>query len=86
VDSNHFGKNVHYLHVRSFEDTEYFFQLFALRHHYFKNPWNCFDFVVVILSIIGSTMNDLIKRYFVQVRGFERTILSVRTDLPTDHN
>ena len=41
-------------------------KMFALRLYYFKNPWNCFDFIVVILSIIGSTMSELIKQYFVQ--------------------
>ena len=41
-------------------------KMFALRHHYFRNPWNCFDFVVVILSIIGSTLSEFIKQYFVQ--------------------
>lgn len=26
----------------------------ALRHYYFTNSWNIFDFVVVILSIVGA--------------------------------
>lgn len=26
----------------------------ALRHYYFTNSWNIFDFVVVILSIVGG--------------------------------
>lgn len=29
-------------------------KIFALRWHYFKEPWNIFDFVVVILSILGK--------------------------------
>ena len=28
-------------------------KVFALRWYYFKEPWNVFDFVVVILSILG---------------------------------
>lgn len=28
-------------------------KVFALRLYYFKEPWNLFDFVVVILSILG---------------------------------
>ncbi|XP_046400026.1 sodium channel protein para-like [Ischnura elegans] len=40
-------------------------KIFALRHHYFKDPWNIFDFVVVILSIIGVVLSDLIEKYFV---------------------
>lgn len=41
-------------------------KLFALRHHYFTNPWNVFDFIVVILSIFGSAFGSLIQKYFVQ--------------------
>lgn len=29
-------------------------KILALRYHYFKEPWNLFDFIVVILSIIGE--------------------------------
>lgn len=28
-------------------------KIIALRHHYFSVGWNIFDFVVVILSIVG---------------------------------
>ena len=34
--------------------TECALKVFALRYHYFKEPWNLFDFVVVILSIVGT--------------------------------
>lgn len=34
--------------------SECLLKIFALRYHYFKEPWNLFDFVVVILSIIGK--------------------------------
>ncbi|XP_022243584.1 sodium channel protein para-like [Limulus polyphemus] len=40
-------------------------KIFALRLHYFKEPWNIFDFVVVILSVIGVGLKDLIAAYFV---------------------
>lgn len=30
-------------------------KMLALRHYYFTNGWNVFDFIVVILSIIGKT-------------------------------
>ena len=33
--------------------TESILKIFALLHHYFREPWNMFDFVVVILSILG---------------------------------
>ena len=34
--------------------TECILKIFALRQHYFTEPWNVFDFVVVILSILGK--------------------------------
>jgi len=29
-------------------------KIIALRHYYFREPWNVFDFVVVISSILGK--------------------------------
>ncbi|XP_076615923.1 sodium channel protein type 4 subunit alpha A [Chaetodon auriga] len=40
-------------------------KLFALRQYFFTNGWNVFDFVVVILSIAGTMLSDLIEKYFV---------------------
>ncbi|XP_018620019.1 sodium channel protein type 4 subunit alpha B isoform X2 [Scleropages formosus] len=40
-------------------------KLFALRQYYFSVGWNIFDFVVVILSIAGILLADLIEKYFV---------------------
>ncbi|XP_073698378.1 sodium channel protein type 4 subunit alpha B [Garra rufa] len=37
----------------------------ALRYHYFSVGWNIFDFVVVILSVLGMFLADLIEKYFV---------------------
>ena len=34
--------------------TECILKIFALRQYYFKEPWNMFDFVVVVLSIMGE--------------------------------
>jgi len=28
-------------------------KILALRHYYFKQPWNVFDFIVVVISILG---------------------------------
>lgn len=39
--------------------TECLMKIFALRYHYFTEPWNLFDSVVVILSILGEN-NDLV--------------------------
>uniref|UniRef100_A0A672PNQ7 Sodium channel protein n=1 Tax=Sinocyclocheilus grahami TaxID=75366 RepID=A0A672PNQ7_SINGR len=44
---------------------EFVLKLFALRHYYFTNGWNVFDCVVVILSIVGMFLADLIEKYFV---------------------
>ncbi|XP_065581599.1 sodium channel protein para-like isoform X2 [Artemia franciscana] len=45
--------------------TECALKVFALRHHYFAEPWNLFDFVVVILSVLGLVLSDIIEKYFV---------------------
>nr|QLB38372.1 Nav5-2 [Apolygus lucorum] len=45
--------------------SECLLKIFALRYHYFKEPWNLFDFVVVILSILGLVLSDIIEKYFV---------------------
>ncbi|XP_032405269.1 sodium channel, voltage gated, type VIII, alpha subunit b isoform X4 [Xiphophorus hellerii] len=44
---------------------EFLLKLSALRHYYFTNGWNIFDVVVVILSIVGMFLADLIEKYFV---------------------
>ncbi|XP_058488338.1 sodium channel, voltage gated, type VIII, alpha subunit b isoform X4 [Solea solea] len=44
---------------------EFLLKLFALRHYYFTNGWNIFDVVVVILSIVGMFLADIIEKYFV---------------------
>lgn len=36
--------------------AECIFKMTALRHYYFTNGWNIFDFVVVILSIVGRSI------------------------------
>ncbi|XP_074201320.1 sodium channel protein type 5 subunit alpha isoform X3 [Camelus bactrianus] len=43
---------------------ECIFKMAALRHYYFTNSWNIFDFVVVILSIVGTVLSDIIQKYF----------------------
>lgn len=45
--------------------AEMLLKMFALRHHYFAEPWNLFDFVVVLLSLAGLFLSDLIEKYFV---------------------
>ncbi|XP_047212611.1 sodium channel protein type 4 subunit alpha B-like isoform X2 [Girardinichthys multiradiatus] len=45
--------------------TECCLKMIALRKHYFNVGWNIFDFVVVILSVIGLLLADIIEKYFV---------------------
>lgn len=35
-------------------------KLVALRWYYFRQPWNVFDFSVVVLSILGTQLNSLL--------------------------
>ncbi len=35
--------------------AECLLKMISLRHYYFINGWNIFDFIVVILSIVGMT-------------------------------
>ncbi|XP_054976265.1 sodium channel protein type 9 subunit alpha [Sorex araneus] len=44
---------------------EFVLKLVSLRHYYFTVGWNIFDFVVVILSIVGMFLADIIEKYFV---------------------
>ncbi|OXA57494.1 Sodium channel protein para [Folsomia candida] len=45
--------------------SESILKIFALRYYYFREPWNLFDFVVVLMSIAGMMLSDLIEKYFV---------------------
>ncbi|RLW04871.1 hypothetical protein DV515_00005489 [Chloebia gouldiae] len=45
--------------------AECVFKIFSLRCYYFTIGWNIFDFVVVILSIIGMFLAEVIEKYFV---------------------
>lgn len=48
-------------------------KMISLRHYYFTNGWNIFDFIVVILSIIGMTFISLhhsICQYWSQLNIF----------------
>uniref|UniRef100_A0AAQ4QFI3 Sodium channel protein n=1 Tax=Gasterosteus aculeatus aculeatus TaxID=481459 RepID=A0AAQ4QFI3_GASAC len=57
-----FKVNVAFIVVFTGECT---LKLFALRQYFFTNGWNVFDFVVVILSIAGTMLSDIIEKYFV---------------------
>ncbi|XP_019910383.3 sodium channel, voltage-gated, type I-like, alpha isoform X3 [Esox lucius] len=40
-------------------------KMVSLRQYYFTIGWNVFDFIVVILSIIGMFLSEIIEKYFV---------------------
>ena len=41
--------------------AEVILKLIGLRQHYFTVPWNVFDLVVVVVSVIASALSDLIS-------------------------
>ncbi|TRY55323.1 hypothetical protein DNTS_009031, partial [Danionella cerebrum] len=45
--------------------SECILKIIALRCYFFTLSWNIFDFVVVILSIVGIVLADIIEKYFV---------------------
>lgn len=45
--------------------TECVIKLLALRWYYFKIPWNVFDFVVVVLSILGVAVADAMEHLLI---------------------
>ncbi|XP_070830044.1 sodium channel protein type 2 subunit alpha-like isoform X2 [Chaetodon trifascialis] len=45
--------------------TECLIKIIALRCYFFTVAWNIFDFVVIILSIVGIVLADIIEKYFV---------------------
>ncbi len=38
-------------------------KMISLRHYYFTIGWNVFDFVVVILSIVGKKVLEVLQTY-----------------------
>ncbi|XP_029107701.1 sodium channel protein type 4 subunit alpha-like [Scleropages formosus] len=45
--------------------AECLMKITALRYYFFTVGWNIFDFVVVILSVVGIVLADIIEKYFV---------------------
>jgi len=43
--------NISFLTIFSLECV---IKLLGLRHYYFKEPWNVFDFVVVVISLLSK--------------------------------
>ncbi|XP_077988400.1 sodium channel protein 1 brain-like isoform X2 [Glandiceps talaboti] len=40
-------------------------KIIGMRWHYFKRPWNVFDFVIVVLSLLGIVLKDLLKNVII---------------------
>ncbi|XP_074649873.1 sodium channel protein 1 brain-like isoform X1 [Tubulanus polymorphus] len=40
-------------------------KIIGMRYHYFRRAWNVFDFIIVLLSIIGVILDDLLKDIFI---------------------
>ena len=36
---------------------EFLCKIIGLRHYYFKDPWNVFDFIVVFLNVLSKYIN-----------------------------
>lgn len=52
--------------------SECILKIFALRYYYFKEPWNLFDFVVVILSILGEFCYEICheNKFLIIIKSF----------------
>uniref|UniRef100_A0A3Q3G5W6 Sodium channel protein n=1 Tax=Kryptolebias marmoratus TaxID=37003 RepID=A0A3Q3G5W6_KRYMA len=57
-------KNINIVFIAVFTG-ECLLKMVALRQYFFMNGWNIFDFIVVILSIVGTCLADLVEKYFV---------------------
>ncbi|XP_078023800.1 sodium channel protein type 4 subunit alpha B-like isoform X3 [Epinephelus lanceolatus] len=44
---------------------EFILKIIALRQHYFADGWNVLDFLVLIFTIVGMFLADLLERYFI---------------------
>ncbi|CAF3279088.1 unnamed protein product [Rotaria socialis] len=45
--------------------VECFMKLVALNFKYFTIPWNVFDFIIVIASILGQALGEIMAKFFV---------------------
>ncbi|KAF7215908.1 sodium channel protein type 2 subunit alpha-like [Nothobranchius furzeri] len=57
-------KNINLVFIVIFSG-ECLMKMIALRQYFFINGWNVFDFIVVILSVAGMFLADLIEKFFV---------------------
>ncbi len=52
-------------------------KIIGLRWHYFRRAWNVFDFIIVVLSIIGKLLLWLQYLVFirVQIKSFDKSTI-----------
>lgn len=59
-------------------------KIFALRYHYFVEPWNLFDVVVVVLSILSTYGIDIyISKRFTDTQVRSLLILEISIFSPS---
>lgn len=64
--------------------TECLMKIFALRYHYFVEPWNLFDVVVVVLSILSTYGIDIyISKRFTDTQVRSLLILEISIFSPS---
>lgn len=64
--------------------TECLMKIFALRYHYFVEPWNLFDVVVVVLSILSTYGIDIyISKRFTDTQVQSLLILEISIFSPS---
>ncbi|XP_016524183.1 sodium channel protein type 2 subunit alpha-like isoform X2 [Poecilia formosa] len=65
--SKEWEKNLKYINIVFIIifSGECLLKMIALRQYFFINGWNIFDFIVVILSIVGIFLANVIEKYFV---------------------
>uniref|UniRef100_A0A3B3YRK9 Sodium channel protein n=1 Tax=Poecilia mexicana TaxID=48701 RepID=A0A3B3YRK9_9TELE len=65
--SEEWEKNLKYINIVFIIifSGECLLKMIALRQYFFINGWNIFDFIVVILSIVGIFLANVIEKYFV---------------------
>lgn len=60
--------------------TECLIKIFALRCYFFTVAWNIFDFVVIILSIVGKKLEKT-KLPIIVISVISIEVMSYRTDV-----
>ena len=63
--------------------TECLMKLVALRLYYFKEPWNVFDFVIVVVSVLSEQDSSNSAKHSQRLENGKRTIARQLLGWPT---